>query len=63
MELVRSEMKARGTAAVVVTHDGRVTEWCDRTVEISDGRIRPGTTGAGRGHPMSAAHGTGGGSH
>jgi putative ABC transport system ATP-binding protein len=55
MELVRSEMKARGTAAVVVTHDGRVTEWCDRTVEISDGRIRAGTTGAGRGQTTSAA--------
>ena len=39
MDLVRNETKARDTAAVVVTHDGRITGWCDRTVEISDGRI------------------------
>jgi putative ABC transport system ATP-binding protein len=39
MDLVRHETKARDTAAVVVTHDGRITSWCDRTVEISDGRI------------------------
>lgn len=37
MELIRSEMKARGTAAIVVTHDERVPRFCDRTVHISDG--------------------------
>lgn len=37
MELIRSEMKSRGTAAVVVTHDERITEYCDRTVHIIDG--------------------------
>jgi putative ABC transport system ATP-binding protein len=37
MELIRSEMKARGTAAVVVTHDERITSFCDRTVHITDG--------------------------
>ena len=37
MELIRSEMKARGTAAIVVTHDERITEYCDRTVHITDG--------------------------
>lgn len=37
MELIRSEMKSRGTAAVVVTHDERITEHCDRTVRITDG--------------------------
>ena len=37
MELIRSEMKSRGTAAIVVTHDDRITEYCDRTVRITDG--------------------------
>jgi ABC-type lipoprotein export system ATPase subunit len=37
MELIRSEMKQRGTAAIVVTHDERITEYCDRTVHIIDG--------------------------
>ncbi len=37
MELIRSEMKSRGTAAIVVTHDVRITEYCDRTVHITDG--------------------------
>ena len=37
MELIRSEMKSRGTAAIVVTHDERITEYCDRTVHIVDG--------------------------
>jgi hemin transport system ATP-binding protein len=37
MELIRSEMKSRGTAAVVVTHDDRITHYCDRTVHITDG--------------------------
>lgn len=37
MELIQSEMKARGTAAIVVTHDERITEYCDRTVRITDG--------------------------
>ncbi len=39
MELIRSEMKSRGTAAIVVTHDERITEHCDRTVRITDGVI------------------------
>ena len=37
MELIRTEMKQRGTAAIVVTHDERITEYCDRTVHITDG--------------------------
>jgi putative ABC transport system ATP-binding protein len=37
MELIRNEMKSRGTSAVVVTHDVRITEFCDRTVHIIDG--------------------------
>ncbi len=37
MELIRAEMKSRGTAAIVVTHDERITAYCDRTVRIVDG--------------------------
>lgn len=37
MELIRSEMKSRGTSAIVVTHDERITDYCDRTVRITDG--------------------------
>lgn len=37
MELIRSEMKSRGTSAIVVTHDDRITSYCDRTVRIVDG--------------------------
>ena len=37
MELIRKEMKTRGTSAIVVTHDERITSYCDRTVRIVDG--------------------------
>ena len=39
MDLIRSEVKNRGTAAVIVTHDSRMTAVADRTVEIVDGRL------------------------
>ena len=39
MELIRNEMKSRGTAAIVVTHDERITHHCDRSVHIIDGRL------------------------
>ena len=39
MELIRKEVKGRGTAAIVVTHDTRMTHYADRTVEITDGRL------------------------
>ena len=37
MQLIRTEMKTRGTAAIVVTHDERMTHYADRTVHIVDG--------------------------
>jgi putative ABC transport system ATP-binding protein len=40
MELIVSEVKGRNTAAVVVTHDRRMTHYADRTVEIVDGRLQ-----------------------
>jgi len=39
MELIRNEVKGRETAAVVVTHDTRMTSYADRIVEIRDGRL------------------------
>ena len=40
MELIRNEMKSRGTAAIVVTHDERMTHYTDRTVHIVDGVLQ-----------------------
>jgi hemin transport system ATP-binding protein len=40
MELIRHEMKSRGTAAIVVTHDERITRFTDRTVRIIDGVLQ-----------------------
>jgi len=37
MQLIHSEMKRRSTAAIVVTHDDRITRYADRTVHMSDG--------------------------
>lgn len=37
--LIREEMKSRGTAAIIVTHDDRITPHADRTVTITDGRL------------------------
>lgn len=39
VHLIRDEMKARGTAAIIVTHDERITHYADRTVHIADGII------------------------
>jgi putative ABC transport system ATP-binding protein len=46
MELIRGEMKSRDTAAVIVTHDTRMTHYADRTVHIVDGRLDAGTVTA-----------------
>jgi putative ABC transport system ATP-binding protein len=40
MVLIRSEVKQRGTAAIVVTHDDRMTQHCDRVVRIVDGKLQ-----------------------
>jgi putative ABC transport system ATP-binding protein len=39
MELIQEEMKQRGIACIVVTHDERITPFCDREVHIIDGRL------------------------
>jgi len=40
MDLIRTEVKGRETAAIVVTHDSRMTHFADRVVEITDGRLK-----------------------
>jgi len=37
--LIRQEMKSRGTAAIIVTHDQRITHYADRVATIVDGRV------------------------
>ena len=37
MELIVAEVRARNTAAVIVTHDSRMTRYADRTLTITDG--------------------------
>ena len=39
MELIRTEMKSREIAAIVVTHDERMVHYADRTAHILDGRL------------------------
>ncbi len=39
MELIVSEVKNRGAAAVIVTHDGRMVRYGDRILNMADGRI------------------------
>ncbi len=45
VKLIRDEMKSRGTAAIIVTHDDRITHYADRVVRIVDGRIVEDGTG------------------
>jgi putative ABC transport system ATP-binding protein len=50
VHLIRDEMKSRGTAAIIVTHDDRITHYADRTVHITDGRLDD--TGDHEGEPV-----------
>jgi putative ABC transport system ATP-binding protein len=44
MGLIQHEVKSRGTAAIVITHDQRMTHFCDRTVYINDGVLSTTST-------------------
>lgn len=39
IDLIRRFAKEKQTAVILVTHDRSITKICDRTIEISDGRI------------------------
>jgi putative ABC transport system ATP-binding protein len=47
MDLIQHEMRSRGTAAVIVTHDTRMTHYADRTVTIVDGHLGADLAAAG----------------
>lgn len=40
VQMLRNEVKNRGKAAVMVTHDERVFDLCDRVVHIGDGKLQ-----------------------
>ena len=42
VQLLASEIKSRGKAGIMVTHDLRMVEYTDRTVRILDGELLPG---------------------
>lgn len=42
VQLLASEIKSRGKAGIMVTHDLRMVEYTDRTVRILDGRLLNG---------------------
>jgi putative ABC transport system ATP-binding protein len=44
VELLLGEVKARDKAAILVTHDERMLDLCDRVVHIEDGRLGGGAT-------------------
>jgi putative ABC transport system ATP-binding protein len=44
MRLLVQAIKHNGASLVVVTHDLNVARWCDRTIEVRDGRILNETT-------------------
>ena len=52
MDLLRREIKGRGVAAIVVTHDERVLEYGDRQVQMVDGVLSED-------QPHAAAHSRG----
>lgn len=39
ISLLTEVSRRQGAALVVVTHDANVARWCDRTVEVRDGRL------------------------
>jgi putative ABC transport system ATP-binding protein len=46
MDLLRREIKGRGVAAIIVTHDDRVLEYADRIVRIVDGALETAADGS-----------------
>jgi len=44
VKMLASEIKSRKKSGIMVTHDLRMVEFTDRTVEIVDGRLQAGST-------------------
>ncbi|WP_310550490.1 ABC transporter ATP-binding protein [Paenibacillus glufosinatiresistens] len=49
VRMLADEVKEEGKAAVMVTHDERMLEWCDRVLVLEGGRLRPRAEAAGGG--------------
>jgi lipoprotein-releasing system ATP-binding protein len=49
-DLLRQINRAEGTAFLVVTHDPRLAQRCDRIIELVDGRIRSDRSSPPQGH-------------
>ena len=47
MQILTTTARMSGATLVVVTHDPNVAGWCDRLIEIRDGRIHADTTAKG----------------
>lgn len=41
VQLIAKEVKARNKAAIMVTHDERMLEFCDKVYKIEDGKLSP----------------------
>nr|GGG86879.1 hypothetical protein GCM10011398_35870 [Virgibacillus oceani] len=39
VEMLADEIKSRGKSGIMVTHDERVLDLCDRVIEIRDGKL------------------------
>ncbi|MNC12732.1 putative hemin import ATP-binding protein HrtA [compost metagenome] len=39
VRMIADEVKSEGKAAVMVTHDERMLEWCDRVLHLEDGHL------------------------
>ena len=57
VRLIREEMKSRGTTAIIVTHDERITHYADRVAHIVDGRIIDSDEGGPRAAPVPQSPG------
>ncbi|QTD39884.1 ABC transporter ATP-binding protein [Sporosarcina sp. Te-1] len=40
MQLLKNETKSKGTTTIVVTHDIRLTEYCDKVYKMTDGVLK-----------------------
>lgn len=44
VKLIAGEVKARNKAAIMVTHDERMLDYCDRVYRMEDGKLEPALT-------------------
>ena len=59
MQILTTTTRMTGATLVVVTHDLQVARWCDRLVEIRDGRIHADSMQAQQRTGLTEAEGAG----